>query len=391
MNISRILKMKYAHQIRRSGLQRGFEMACRSIFFIIACLLCFAFSRGYAGSIEPVGVPSLASSLRLDASIEFCGEKVPIQHQEIRERFEKELLLSLWDRPQAILWMKRSTRYFPHIEKMLEKNGMPDDLKYVAIAESALRPHAGSIKGAIGFWQFMPQTGKKYGLVIDRYIDERRNIFASTEAAIRYFKELLEEFQSWTLAAAAYNMGEEALMAEILEQHTKDYYQLYLPLETQRFIFRILSAKLILSNPQKYGFHLTETEYYPPLEFDRIQVECLNETPIRVIAQAADTHFKVIKDLNPEIRGHYITEGKHNILIPKGALKEFQSRYEEYMKKYLASRREEVYIVKEGDNLTLIAEKFGIPLTILLIRNRLDIQKPIYPGDRLIIDMNEPK
>jgi membrane-bound lytic murein transglycosylase D len=278
---------------------------------------------------EPPQSPSssLVASLRIDTPLEFCNERVPLESQEVRERLEKELLLTLWDRPQVILWLKRSRRYLPYIEEMLQRHDMPGDLKYVALAESALRPHAGSAKGAIGFWQFMKHTGRQYGLVVNRRIDERRNIFASTQAAISYFKNLNKTFESWTLAAAAYNMGEKGLAAEIKEQGTTDYYQLYLPLETQRYIFRILSIKLILSDPTRYGFYLSDEDYYPPVEFDRIQVDCLHDVHLRIIAQAAKTHFKVIKDLNPEIRGYSLPAGKYTILIPKGASQGFETRY----------------------------------------------------------------
>ena len=349
------------------------------------CLLFLNHSGIRAESIEPPGFPSLLSSLNLDMSIEFCGEKVPMQRPEIRERFEKELLLSLWNRPQVILWLKRSGRYFTHIGRMLREHGLPDDLKYVAVAESALLPHIGSRKGAMGFWQFMPATGRKYGLVVNKRMDERRNIFASTLAATRYFRKLHSDFKSWTLAAAAYNMGEEGLMADISEQNTKDYYQLYLPLETQRFLFRILAVKLIFEDPGRYGFNLSEKDYYRPLAFDRVDMTCAQETPIRVVAQAARTQFKVIKDLNPEIRGYYIAKGNHSILIPKGASEGFQSRYQYYMKKSLTAEKERIYIVRKGDNLSAIAERFGIPLPILIIRNRIDIDRPIHPGDRLVI------
>jgi len=359
------------------------------ILLTTACIWFLSFSNVYAVSLEPASVPSLISSLQVDTPLIFCGEEVPIKNQEIRERFEKELLLSLWDRPQVILWLKRSSRYLPHIEQILRKNGIPDDLKYVAIAESALRPHVGSPKGAMGFWQFTAGTGRKHGLVINEDIDERRNIFASTQAAIGYFKELHSTFSSWTLAVAAYNMGEEGLMTEILEQDTKDFYQLYLPLETQRFIFRILAVKLILNNPGKYGFNLTEKDYYPPLTFDQIQVQCLQHTPIRIIAKAAETQFKVIKDLNPEIRGYYLTSGNHDILIPKGASEGFQDRFRSYIEKYQAAKKERVYIVKKGDNLSSIAEKFDIPLATLAIWNHINLKRPIHPGDRLIIYMDK--
>jgi membrane-bound lytic murein transglycosylase D len=205
---------------------------------------------------------------------------------------------------------------------------------------------------------------------------------------MKYLKELYKEFNSWTLVAAAFNMGDEGMTAEILEQGTDDYYQLYLSLETQRYVFRVLSVKLIFSDPEKYGFYLTEKDYYPPLEYDEVKVTCSEATPVRIIAQAAKTQFKVIKDLNPEIRGYYLIEGKHTILIPKGASNGFQSRYKDYMKKYTSAEKERVYIVKEGDNLSSIAEKYDIPIKTLLIWNNIDYNRPIHPGDRLIIHKN---
>lgn len=321
----------------------------------------------------------------------FCGEPVPMKHRDVSERFEKELLLTLWDRPQVVLWLKRSRRYLPYIEKTLAEHHLPEDLKFVAIAESALRPHAGSRRGAVGFWQFMAGTGRKYGLVINARKDERRNILASTQAAVAYFKELYREFGSWTLVAAAFNMGEEGLLAEILEQGTRDYYQLYLPLETQRFVFRLLSIKLIFENPGKYGFNLQETDYYPPLSFDRVEITSYEETPLRLVARAAGTYFKVIKDLNPEIRGHYLPAGSHTLLIPKGASAGFQDRYQRYVKEFQAAQKERIYVVREGDNLSAIAERFDIPLQAILIWNRLDLKRPIHPGDRLVIYPRETK
>ena len=358
-------------------------MKRKTILLLFAGILLAA--ETYGTPLKPAEFPSLTSSLKTVDTLEFCGEQVPLEVQEIRERLEKELLLSLWDRPQVILWLKRSRRYLPHIEKMLKDTGLPDDLKYVAIAESALRPHAGSKKGAIGFWQFLPDTGRKNGLVINEHIDERRNVFASTRAAIKYFEELHKAFGAWTIAVAAYNMGEQGLMAEILEQETNSYYSLYLPIETQRFIFRILSVKLILSNPEEYGFKLAAEDYYPPLTFDRIQFDCFQETPIRIVAKAAKTHFKVIKDLNPEIRGHYLAAGNHNILIPKGASDGFEDRFRRLEESFLESQKGRIYIIKSGDNLSSIADKFDIPIASLIIWNSIDLSCPIHPGDRLII------
>ena len=158
-----------------------------------------------------------------------------------------------------------------------------------------------------------------------------------------------------------------------------------MPVETERFIFRILSVKLILSDPDKFGFHLTDADYYPPLEFDEIHVDCFQEIPLALVAKASETDFKVIKNLNPEIRGHYLTEGSHTILIPKGAKKGFKARYKKLVKAYEKKRTDRIYVIKEGDNLSSIAEKFNVPLPALIIWNRIDLNKPIHPGDRLII------
>ena len=339
----------------------------------------------YAESPEDANFPSLLSSIKIDDPLDFCDEKVPLNDQEIRERFEKAFMLALWNRAQVILWLKRSTRYLPPIEEILKEGGLPDDLKFVAIAESALRPHAGSGKGAMGFWQIMPGTGRKYGLKVNKYIDERRNVFASTRAVIPYFKNLYDAFGSWTLAVAAFNMGENGIMKEVLAQETKDYYRLYLPIETQQFILRIMSIKLIFAKPEKYGFLLSEEDYYPPLSYDTVEFKCTGETPIQLVAQAANADFKEIKNLNPEIRGHYLASGIHRLLIPKGAAEGFQSRYERLEKEFITSDNKTVYVVKNGDNLSYIAEKFDVPVAALLIWNRLDFRRPIHPGDRIII------
>ncbi len=341
--------------------------------------------NAYAGSIEEANFPSLISSLNIDAPLTFCDEKIPLEIQEVRERFEKALMLALWNRAQVLLWLKRSTRYLPPIEKILKEGGLPDDLKFVAIAESALRPHAGSGKGAMGFWQIMTGTGKKYGLKINRRVDERRNIYASTKAVVPYFKDLYEIFRSWTLAAAAFNRGENGIMKEVLAQGIKDYYRLYLPIETQQYIMRITSIKLIFSDPEKYGFRLSEDDYYPPLSFDTIEFKSSREMPIRVVAQAAKTDFSVIKKLNPEIRGHYFASGKHRLLIPEGASKGFRERYKRLEKTFLSNDKKMVYVVEKGDNLSYIAKRFDVPLAALLIWNRLNLKRPIYPGDRLLI------
>ena len=344
-----------------------------------------------SGEIATAALPSLIDSVRIDGPLDFCGEPVPLERQGVRERLEKELLLTLWDRPQVILWLKRWTRYMPHIEKMLAAADLPADLKYLVIIESALRAHAGSPKGAVGFWQFTPDTGRTYGLVVDARKDERRNVFHSTRAAIKYLKVLYADLGSWALAAAAYNMGEEGLKAEILAQETGDYYRLYLYLETQRYLFRAIAAKMIITHPEKYGFSMTAKDVYPLLEFDTVDVEFNQDVGIQVLARAAATDFKTIKELNPEIRGHYLAPGAHRVMIPKGRLEAFNRQFPELLEQWLVRHSSMIYIVKKGDNLTAIAERHNVPLPSLFIWNRLKVNQHIHPGDRLVIYPNNPE
>ncbi len=327
----------------------------------------------------------LLENLRLKQTLSFCGEAVPLEDPEVGERMEKELLLSLWDRDQAILWLKRSTRYLPDIEAILSEAGLPDDLKYIALAESALRPHVGSPKGAIGFWQFMPETGRRYGLTVDEKIDQRRNLTASTKAAAAYFSSLYEKFGSWSLAAAAFNMGEEGLQAEILVQGVSNFYRLYLPLETQRYLFRVLSAKLILTQPERYGFHLQDGDYYPPIKFATVELTCPDETSLTVVAQAANTDFKRIKDFNPELRGHYLEAGTYTLAVPENTPPDFQKRFDRIHQQWSQERQKRIYIVQSGDNLSTIAKQFNVPLAAILIWNRINMKSILHPGDRLII------
>ncbi|RPH49040.1 MAG: LysM peptidoglycan-binding domain-containing protein [Desulfobacteraceae bacterium] len=338
-----------------------------------------------AAPLDQLNLNSPAFLLMPPGPVTFCGERVPLEIQDVKERFEREMLISAGDRVQAFLWLKRSRRYLPYIEQALKENGMPDDLKYIIIAESALKPNAVSHKGAVGYWQFIPETGKNYGLTVNGNKDERRNFFTSTQAALNYLKNLHGMLGSWTLAAAAYNMGEEGLLAEMHEQETVDFYNLYLYNETQRYLFRIIAIKLIMQDPARYGFKLTDKDYYPPIAFDRIAIGCTKDIPIKLIAKAAKTSFKEIKDLNPEIRGYFLPKGDHTILIPKGASEGFADRYENLVNNFFYDQGKHVYVVKKGDTLYSIAKMFDIPMLSISIWNKLDKKLRVRPGDRLVI------
>lgn len=371
-------------------------------FFMMLCAVFIGLAtpdgcRASEQLLEPTDFSSVISSIKLKSSLDFCGERVPIEDPDVYERLEKQFLFFVWRRHQVILWMKRSGRYLPYIEKRLKENKMPEDLKYVPIVESALLPHIGSPKSAIGFWQFIKPTGLRFGLTIDSDIDERRNIYKSTEAAIAYFRKLYGDFSSWTLAAAAYNMGESGLRSNINFQKTDDFYHLYLPLETQDYILSIVAAKIILSDPEKYGFRFSKEDLYAPAEFDLVQVECPDNASLQSIAEAAGTYYKNIKDLNPELRGRYLPGGNYSIAIPKGAAEGFQAKYEALIRQEpevsqakpastpVKRSQKRFYVVKRGDNLTAIAQRFNVTLSDLMERNRLKSANHIEPGKRLII------
>jgi LysM repeat protein len=330
---------------------------------------------------------ALIAAARVRGPVDFCGEPVPLQVQDVRERMEREMLSVLADPHQVVLWIKRSQQYLVPIEAELRRQRLPQDLKYVAIAESALRPHAGSPKGAMGFWQFIESTGRKYGLQVDSQKDERRGLFQSTAAAVAYLRELQGMFGSWTLAVAAYNMGENGLRNEIRQQGVLDYYDLYLPLETQRYVFRILTAKLILQEPEKYGFRLEPEDIYAPVPFEKVVLAVEKEIPLLAVAQSADTTVKVIKDLNPEIRGYRLAAGDHSLLIPKAATRGFHERLAQRILRLEEGQQEITYVVREGDTLSQIAERHGVSISDLRAWNRLDPKKQIQPGMRLLIQM----
>jgi membrane-bound lytic murein transglycosylase D len=369
-----------------------------SNFFRVSCItFCLVVligtpARGDLLSIlEAPSSASMMSSMKITGPLDFCGEPVPLDDPDVRERLERELLVMVWNRPQVILWIKRSGRYMPHIEEVLRQNKMPGDLKYLAVIESSLTSQVTSPKGAKGYWQFMESTGKRYGLSVDVNVDERRNFYASTRAALNYLKELYAMLGSWTLAAAAYNMGEEGLKAEMVMQKTRNYYRLYLPMETQRYVIRALSVKMILSNPEKYGFRLTKEDLYAPVPLARVEMTCEQETPLSLVAQAAGTSFKVIKELNPEVKGHYLAKGRHVLSIPENSAEGFRVRYEGRLKEWKAAYKESLYVVKKGETLSSIAAKFGVPLPALLIWNHLSSSTKIKPGDRLVIFSDEGK
>jgi membrane-bound lytic murein transglycosylase D len=237
---------------------------------------------------------------------DFAGEAVPMQDPEVFERLDRELSSNVYWQGNTLQILKLSEKYFPIIEPILKENGIPDDFKYLAVAESGLR-HVTSPSGAASTWQIMKTTGKEYGLNINDEIDERYHIEKSTRAACQYLNSAYLKYGNWTLAAASYNMGMAGLQGKINEQLEDNYYNLWLNQETSRYVFRLIAYKEILQNPKSYGFiYQYGVDAYPSLTSELKSVP-LPIYDLALWAKDNQTNYKTIRTLNPWIRGNKIT------------------------------------------------------------------------------------
>lgn len=249
--------------------------------------------------VKTENINHFLSVVELPENLEFCGEKYPLDDTEVRERAERELLLLLQQPGQVILYFKRAGRYFPLFEKYLKEANLPDDLKYLSVAESALYMSRSSA-GAMGLWQFMPETAKQMGLTVNDFIDERRHTEKSTKAAIKFLKQGYSEHKSWLLTAAGYNMGHAGVANNVSFQNSNDYFELFLNEETSRYLFRIAIIKEIMSNPEKYNFILSEVEKYEPYKYYTVNVDS-EISDLSAWARANGSNYKEVKLLNPWI------------------------------------------------------------------------------------------
>ena len=239
-------------------------------------------------------------ALKIPENLTFAGEKVPTDRYDIRERMDRELLVNTYWQSNGLLMMKRANKFFPVIEPLLKKYGIPDDFKYLAVAESGLQNNS-SPAGASGFWHFLRTSAREYGLEVNRNVDERYHLELATKVAAAYLKKSKERFGTWTLAAAAYNAGNARIANRLKNQQVDDYYDLLLNSETSRYVFRIVALKEIMSNPKKYGFEFDEEDLYSLPKTRTVEVD----TAIVNIASFAKhfgTNYKALKLHNPWLR-----------------------------------------------------------------------------------------
>tara|TARA_R110001583_G_scaffold4351_5_gene25301 strand:+ start:36943 stop:37827 length:885 start_codon:yes stop_codon:yes gene_type:complete len=274
---------------------------------MISSLLIFATKTTDSENVKVVNVSDKNTSesyqikaLKIPTELKFSGEHVPIEKDDIKERIDRELLVNTYWQSNGLLLIKRTHKYFPIIEPILEKNGIPDDFKYLAVIESGLQ-NVTSPAGAKGFWQIMEATGKENGLEINSNVDERYHLEKATQVACDYLLAAKDRFGSWTLAAAAYNAGNAGIARKIETQKVTNYYELLLGEETQRYVPRMVALKEILTNPDKYGFIFEKEDLYKLEPSKIIEVDTII-TDIALFSKGLGINYKTLKLHNPWLR-----------------------------------------------------------------------------------------
>lgn len=285
-----------------------------SVIFMVGLLL--------SSDFEPAD--SLATNNTLSAtpptapdSLLFAGEIVPIEYFDVKESLERELMVNIYWHSQTIWLIQKANRFFPLIEPILKENNLPNDFKYLAVAESGLSQTVSPAK-AVGFWQIIEGTAKDYGLEVNDEVDERYHIEKSTEFACKYIYESYIRYGSWTLAAASYNVGRRGVDRQLEKQKETNYYNLLFNDETARYIYRILAFKIIFENPEKYGFYIPDNKLYQPYSFeeDEVSGDIISWADY---AKEKGTNYKMLKTLNPWLRSDKLTNGAkktYRIKIP---------------------------------------------------------------------------
>jgi hypothetical protein len=292
-------------------------------FSVLAALLIFSSlspdkDKKDSGSNLPEDAVQRIKIPKIPQNLDFAGEPVPLNDTEVRERIDREILAICFWHSSIIQNIKFSRRYFPIIEALSKKHGIPDDFKYLAVTESSLR-NATSVAGAKGIWQFMPETAESYDLFISKEVDERYNFYKATDAACQLLKRLKDKFGSWTLAAAAYNCGEGRVKDRMSEQGQSSYYDLILPEETMRYLPRIIAMKEIMKNPAKYGYALEEADFYAPMPNYKKLIIKASVEHWPDFCKEHNISYKTLTLHNPWILGYKLTNTngrEFEVLIP---------------------------------------------------------------------------
>jgi hypothetical protein len=375
----------------------------RLLFLILAAgLLCLSWGGPGLAEESKEEIPAAQRFFlpRLPASLSLCGEEVPLADSFIAEQLDREFTMLVHDQAQIVMCLKRAGRFFPYISRQLQAAGLPDDLKYLAVTESFLLHYVQSKAGALGLWQFMPATGRQFKLAVNDFIDERLNPEKSTQAAIAYLKYLYDMFKNWPLAMAAYNAGQGTVLAQMKEQGADSYYDLYLPRETMRYVYRVMAVKIILSDPAAYGYDLPPEQIYRPYEGEEIKFTLNKEFPLRDLAAYSASSVRFIRELNPQLLSNRLPKGAYQLLVPQGqganVLRQLgkersapppaaePARAAAAVRPAGEGGKESGYQVRAGDTLSSISRRFKVSLESLRQTNHLKNDN-IKIGQKLII------
>jgi len=287
-------------------------------------LAVFIATKGYSEGTEndPVrpgnGESFAVYGVELPNQVEFAGEPMPLDLFDVREALDREMLINTYFHSQTIRLIKLANRYFPLIEPVLRANLIPDDFKYLAVAESGLTQAVSPVK-AVGFWQLLKGTAREYGLEVNEEVDERYNVVKSTQVACQYLIESYQKYGTWTMAAASYNAGRNGVNRQIERQKTEEYYDLLLNEETARYIYRVVSFKLIFENPEAYGFNLSKQDLYTEIPTYMVEVDS-TVADFADFAREYGTNYKILKYLNPWLRDTRLTNSSrktYEITLPE--------------------------------------------------------------------------
>lgn len=258
----------------------------------------------------------LFTPVEIPNNVTFAGEEVPLEYFDVRENLDRELLSTVYFHSQTIRYIKNMPRYFSVIEPILKANGVPDDFKYLCVAESGFDPRAYSPAKAAGLWQLIESTAKENGLEVNAEVDERYHIEKSTEVACRMFKSAYQKYGSWALVAAAYNGGRAGLDQKIAQQKVKNYYDLLFVEETTRYVFRILALKLVMEDPEEYGFRIDKKDCYPIIETKNVEVKS-SIADLAAFAINKGINYKILKMFNPWLRDSFLKNPARKTYILK--------------------------------------------------------------------------
>ena len=382
------------------------------VSFIAVALLQFSYL--YFKKSYPDEYPSYQNNnfsvfgLNIPRDLSFCDEKIPTNDYALKDNLEKEFFKNKQWKNNAGYLFSKAQKWFPYIEPILKKEGVPDDFKYVAVIESHLS-NAVSPAGAAGFWQLVPSTARHYGLIVNDNVDERLEVEKSTHAACKLIKYAYSIFKNWTLTAAAYNLGVGGIQNALAKQKTNSYYDLLLNRETGSFIYRILAYKTLFSNPENLGLKKKALKYYNKIPVKIVKVDS-SITNLGHFAKAVQSNIALIKLFNPWLLSDHLSNPDHHefeIKIPKQSNADYSSYYSDLIKSEIADsnavqiavtdslsgHEENVinHLVVESETLKDIAEFYDINETELKAWNNLTDSVKIKPGERLIIKLKKEK